>query len=191
MDAYASWALFLIFVSILILISGVVLLTHKKPDEHAVHHVNTPRSAPGAMTLSSESPRANRGRSRRRSKGLKTKKLGDEEHGLGDDDDEHSGSEVLWQVGDVSDDEGEDYVEEGDEDHELPVRVRREPGHGVDGGKGERERMISCHDHHDEEGDDHRESTSSDATLARPDAEGSGPGDSDEFGDWEGAKPRR
>src|ERR1700761_5855941 len=31
-DAYASWTLFLSFVSILILISGVVLLTHKKPE---------------------------------------------------------------------------------------------------------------------------------------------------------------
>lgn len=31
-DAYKSWTLFLIFVSILVLISGVVLLTHKKPE---------------------------------------------------------------------------------------------------------------------------------------------------------------
>ncbi|KAI9442358.1 hypothetical protein H4582DRAFT_2096336 [Lactarius indigo] len=34
-DAYASWTLFLIFVSVLILISGVVLLTHKKPEPAA------------------------------------------------------------------------------------------------------------------------------------------------------------
>ena len=31
-DAYASWTLFLSFVSILVLVSGVVLLTHKKPE---------------------------------------------------------------------------------------------------------------------------------------------------------------
>ena len=31
-DAYKSWTLFLIFVSIIVLISGVVLLTHKKPE---------------------------------------------------------------------------------------------------------------------------------------------------------------
>lgn len=31
-EAYKSWTLFLIFVSILVLISGVVLLTHKKPE---------------------------------------------------------------------------------------------------------------------------------------------------------------
>ncbi|KAA1476806.1 hypothetical protein DENSPDRAFT_843894 [Dentipellis sp. KUC8613] len=31
-DAFASWTLFLIFCSIMILISGVVLLTHKKPE---------------------------------------------------------------------------------------------------------------------------------------------------------------
>jgi magnesium transporter len=31
-DAYAPWTLFFSFVSILILVSGVVLLTHKKPE---------------------------------------------------------------------------------------------------------------------------------------------------------------
>src|SRR5258708_29276613 len=31
-DAYASWTLFLSVISILVLISGVVLLTHKKPE---------------------------------------------------------------------------------------------------------------------------------------------------------------
>ena len=34
-DAYESWVLFLIFVSILVLVTGVVLLTHKKPDPAA------------------------------------------------------------------------------------------------------------------------------------------------------------
>jgi magnesium transporter len=37
-DAYASWTLFFLFVSILILISGVVLLTHKKPESTSTQH---------------------------------------------------------------------------------------------------------------------------------------------------------
>jgi magnesium transporter len=37
-DAYASWTLFFIFVSISILISGVVLLTHKKPESTSAQH---------------------------------------------------------------------------------------------------------------------------------------------------------
>ncbi len=136
-DAYESWALFLIFVSILILISGVVLLTHKKPDEHAVHHVTTPRSAARVAPLVSASLRRNT-RSRRNigaNKGVG--KIGDEEEGLSDD--EH-GEEVLWQVGEDDD--------EDDEEVEQRLPARREPGHGIEGGEGERERMMSDPDSH-------------------------------------------
>ncbi|TFL05818.1 hypothetical protein BDV98DRAFT_560682 [Pterulicium gracile] len=42
-DAYKPWVLFLIFLSIAVLISGVVLLTHKKPD-----HATSKSSSAGA-----------------------------------------------------------------------------------------------------------------------------------------------
>lgn len=156
MDAYESWALFLIFVSILILITGVVLLTHKKPDNHPGPH----SAAPAVGTPLS--PMARKRRARRG--GVKP---GDEEEGLtGDEPD----GDVLWQVGDVSDDEdGEEY----------PSYLSRRQGLGEENGEGERQRILSSLDNADDD-EDQRASTSSDATLARPEAEA----DAD-FGKWE------
>lgn len=57
MDAYASWTLFLIFTSIIILIAGVVLLTHKKPEPvpalqlKAVSRGTRHRKAKGSETV--------------------------------------------------------------------------------------------------------------------------------------------
>ncbi|KAG5220248.1 transporter [Salix suchowensis] len=98
-DAYQSWTLFLIFVSILILISGVVLLTHKKPEP--LH--NKAKTSP---VVSAQ--RSRRGRTA-------TKKS----PGDGDDDEAEAGEdhalrtrvegeedgEALWSLGDASDDE--------------------------------------------------------------------------------------
>jgi magnesium transporter len=84
-DSYKSWTLFLIFVSILILISGVVLLTHKKPE-----HTPTP---PGSASV------APIFRSRR--SGVTDKMGGDVEAGEGGP----GASETLWTVGGESDDE--------------------------------------------------------------------------------------
>ncbi|KAJ8503132.1 hypothetical protein ONZ45_g11128 [Pleurotus djamor] len=92
-DAYQSWTLFLIFVSILILISGVVLLTHKKPEAHkakASPAVPSARPRPGPKGDDYEDDEAG------------------EEHALhtraeGDD------SEAFWAVGDASDDEDDDF----------------------------------------------------------------------------------
>lgn len=116
-DAYASWTLFLIFVSILILISGVVLLTHKKPDVPAHHPSANPSSTSqrDGIALSSV-PRPN-GKGRRKTKG-------DEEEG--GDEEEREGlrasgelegvegrdGEVMWDVGEASD---EDDIESGDD----------------------------------------------------------------------------
>lgn len=110
--AYKTWTLFLIFVSILILISGVVLLTHKKPEPGAVP--KTAGLAPAPM-----------GQRNRRSKKASTSKisldeLNDEEgaRGAGRLARHRNGegeSSMLWDVGDASDDES--FGEDEDIDH--------------------------------------------------------------------------
>ena len=105
-DSYQSWTLFLIFASILILVSGVVLLTHKKPE---------PVSPTPAATLAPVPP----GRKRKR----KTPKSGEEDMEGGEHD-------ALWTVGDDSGDEDAQelgVVEYGDEDvdhHQNPIEFR-------------------------------------------------------------------
>ena len=110
-EAYRSWTLFLIFVSILILISGVVLLTFKKPEPVTgkIKSVNTPRV-------------------RRKRKGSKLKRAAEHGNGevgegdLGGDEEQAHGSEnqVLWAVGDASDDEYEGEDEDIDH-HQYPL----------------------------------------------------------------------
>ena len=92
MDAYASWTLFFIFVSILILISGVVLLTHKKPEPSTIQRDGgiAMNALPGRQI-----PRAADG-----------KADADGSEGV------HSGShgeddQVMWDVGEASDEEDE------------------------------------------------------------------------------------
>ncbi|THG92584.1 hypothetical protein EW145_g8665, partial [Phellinidium pouzarii] len=64
---YRSWTLFLIFVSILVLVSGVVLLTHKKPEPGAKKAV-----AGGAPALALAAlPSARKARAKGRRKGAK------------------------------------------------------------------------------------------------------------------------
>ncbi|EKM54136.1 uncharacterized protein PHACADRAFT_257763 [Phanerochaete carnosa HHB-10118-sp] len=160
-DAYQSWTLFLIFCSILILISGVVLLTNKKPDPQP----KTPgfRSTDDTTTTVSLPPNTRR---RARSR------VGDEEEGILSAE---GGSTAPWQLGDASD----------DEDGSFPSTQRHaadRPWAGA-GGKGERARMMEDHDSADEAP---RGSTSSDATLARPEQDGDAY--SDEFGDWKTGK---
>ncbi|THH32286.1 hypothetical protein EUX98_g1900 [Antrodiella citrinella] len=157
-DAYESWTLFLIFVSILILVTGVVLLTHKKPDNHSSAHPQTP--ALGAPL----SPMARKRRARRDGP-----KSGDEEEAFTS----VGTRSVVWQVGDASDEEDED-----EDDGYTGYTSRR--GLAEENGEGERQRILSG-DHVDDE-DEHRASTSSDATLARPDTDADADAD---FGKWE------
>ncbi|KAJ3802990.1 hypothetical protein GGU11DRAFT_740177 [Lentinula aff. detonsa] len=112
-DAYQSWTLFLIFVSILILISGVVLLTHKKPEPGAA--LKSATLASGSLPM----PRL-RNRNSRKASGSKP----DLEAGDPDDDASiHSGENgPLWAVGDASDDEGED---EDIDHHQHPLNTHR------------------------------------------------------------------
>jgi len=157
-DAYKPWTLFLIFVSMIVLISGVVLLTYKKP----AHTVAQSSGASGHVPLSARA-------SRQRRKGSPG---ADEEEALRDLEMGEGGEDAeMWRLGDVSDDDEEQGPSRS------PI-VRRNSGIRAPGdGEGERARMIRDGD----EEDMHRQSTSSDATLARPD---------EEFGPWEGKTSR-
>lgn len=84
-DAYKPWILFLIFTSIVILISGVVLLTHKKP-ERTQRNITLPRT-PGARSNTQGNIEE------------------DEAQALRVPQEGESEAQELWQLGDMSDDE--------------------------------------------------------------------------------------
>lgn len=92
-DAFASWTLFLIFASILVLISGVVLLTHKKPENPAAQQ-GIPLSAAPTSARKAE-PKD----------GVESERAG-----LRGD----APTEVVWDVGNASDEEDEHEVEAGE-----------------------------------------------------------------------------
>ena len=169
-DAYESWDLFLILCSILVLVSGVVLLTNKKPDQRP--HMPNKTGGTSLATIR---------RTRRHRKGAKTGIVDDAEEveGLrGDDADleegDATGDAMLWELGEASEDDG-DELSEG-----YPSPLREGMSVSVPGGEGERARMME--DSVGEEEDGHRASVSSDATLAQP------PGEAvpytDDFADW-------
>jgi len=146
-DAYKPWTLFFVFVSMMVLISGVVLLTYEKPqpaaDKHGPH-----------VQLASRPRRRNLGAGDGEDSGLRAE---------GDDADVEADGE-MWQLGDASDDE---VSRPG-----TPLkRTRSRQG---------QERVTAA-----AERDEPRESTSSDATLARPETASFL---DDEFGGWESAK---
>ncbi|KAI8975861.1 hypothetical protein BD414DRAFT_517344 [Trametes punicea] len=183
-DAYQPWTLFFIFVSMLVLVSGVVLLTYKKPDAKGASPSSAvPLSARGRRTPKKGSPGAS---------------LGDEEEALHEaEDGEHD--EAMWQLGEASDDENEDGARSpsirSPRAQAPPHLSRRASGFklGMGAGRsrspippqqGEGEHQSMLADHEAEEEARHRESTSSDATLARPDTGTFG--DDDAFGPWKG-----
>ncbi|KAG6832624.1 hypothetical protein H0H92_014460 [Tricholoma furcatifolium] len=187
-DAYQGWTLFLIFVSILVLISGVVLLTHKKPEP----------------TNATPVPLA---RTKGKGKG-KTRKISDAEEGRaggggGEQD-------VLWAVGE--DESDGEHEEDPDVDHhQNPIQTQIRPrGVGAEQAtehvktKGKGKSVSWKVKSHDEEGvgliggeTDEMEpedepiphgSSSNLASTTQPQPYG----DEDEFGEWEGvAAPKR
>ncbi|KAF8200907.1 hypothetical protein BJ912DRAFT_947537 [Pholiota molesta] len=91
--AYKGWTLFLIFVSIGVLIAGVVLLTHKKPE-------------PVTGKIKSTAPR--RRKQKKGTKGAPGTETGMEMQREG---------EVLWAVGEESDEDEDDEGLDDDIDH--------------------------------------------------------------------------
>lgn len=150
------------------LISGVVLLTYKKPEKKSATSGH-----PAGVALP---PRSRRGA--RRKGGVAGE---DEQDALRDIEEGEGDAEELWQIGDASDDEDDS----GHPRSPRPVRHRSSSARSR--GEGEQERMIGDGD--DVEEGEHRESTSSDATLARPDS-ARGYAD-DDFGGWQNGKVQR
>lgn len=137
-DAYHAWTLFLIFCSMLILIAGVVLLTFKKPDPTGTGRL-------GGIALDSPAP-ARAGRPGK--KGMKTD-ADDDAEGEGAGRAGEGDAEVVWQLGDASDEE-----EEGVRSRAKSPRPKNPLGgigaaKGVGGlkeGEGERRRMLDDED---------------------------------------------
>ncbi|KAI0743369.1 hypothetical protein C8Q80DRAFT_1257083 [Daedaleopsis nitida] len=155
-DAYHSWALFLIFCSMIVLVSGVILLTYKKPDDKgAAQSSGAPLSARGHRSAT-KSGFVHPGR--------------DEEEGLREQHEREDGA--TWQLGDISDDDGDDDNDDNDSRALRSPRVKRKSS-GLSikprtRGEGEEASMLAAHEVEEDEarGGD---STSSDATLARLD----------------------
>jgi magnesium transporter len=120
-DAYASWTLFLSFVSILILISGVVLLTHKKPEPSTTQRDGgIPLNAiPGRRV-----PRTGRDKT--------------EGHDEMHPEDRGEDGQALWDVGEASDEE--------DEGTTLAPRLEESGGKGSYGEEGEHLMTASLDD---------------------------------------------
>lgn len=137
----------------IILVSGVVLLTYKKPEDKSAGTGHT-----SATPLTARGHRA----------GVKGTAVGDEEEALHEGE---AGADEAWQLGEASDDEDDQA-----DAHALrsPRRPRRRSTASVASrgpwphGEGEDERMMADHDEDEIEEGGHRRSSSSDATLAQP-----------------------
>ncbi|KIM69251.1 hypothetical protein SCLCIDRAFT_1208675 [Scleroderma citrinum Foug A] len=162
-DSYKPWILFLIFMSIVILISGVVLLTSKKP-ERSKRASSVPLSTTPTTKLDSPMDDAREGDD------------GEEQALHGRSEGREAGERTLWQLGDASDDE-DGPVSDGAHRH-----ASREMGPSRDG--------KECHEESASlmqggEACQHRRSDSSDATLdANGETYEGAFHDSREFGQW-------
>ncbi|KAJ7770144.1 hypothetical protein DFH07DRAFT_805903 [Mycena maculata] len=142
-DSYQSWTLFLIFVSIFVLISGVVLLTHKKPEPG-------PLSARATAALGS----AGFPRLQLRPRGASRKRKAPKPRGVDDDTEMMVGGEqeVLWGIGDDSDESDDDDGEGQDEDvdhdqHPLYKGSAGQPNGGGSRGPGEEVGLLPADEH--------------------------------------------
>ncbi|KAF8590987.1 hypothetical protein K439DRAFT_1381430 [Ramaria rubella] len=157
-DAYQSWDLFLIFVSIAVLIGGVVLLTNKKPEK--------PQQAQPGATLAMLPSRTRNAKNSKSEEGeaeaLRSAEPGEDE--------------VVWQLGEDSDDEG---------DHEgRPSRPRRRESRkegDAEGSGHEPERTGLMQEDDEDEGEETESGSSSSTRVAQ---EG-------EFGEWTAADRTR
>lgn len=177
-DAYKGWTLFAIFVSILVLIGGVVLLTLKKPDPAPANSTMI-----GAPTRSRAKTSDEEAGDERDLEALHTNGPGERE-------------EVVWQIGDADDEDSDDgrVVKGGSSKLSPKINRRRSgsgslraransfmgPKHQGEEGRG----LMGAHDEEDEQDDepDHRRSPVS--SLRRRDDS-----DDEEFGTWKQATP--
>ena len=115
-DAYQSWDLFLIFVSIVVLIGGVVLLTNKKPEKMQQQQGpgTTLAVLPARPRSKDKDAKGGGGGSGSEAEALRLAEPGEDE--------------VVWQLGEDSDEEdrGDGYAQEGS----ARPRARRRDTHG-------------------------------------------------------------
>lgn len=166
MDAYQSWDLFLIFLSIVILIGGVVLLTNKKPEKPQ-------QTQPTQLSNLSQRSRASK------------KKLGSD----GDEEDsEEAGlrqpepgeDETMWQLGEDSGDEGDHQAAPVPEDEGKPPQPRRRESHKyVPSTASVSAEHAGLMQKEDEDGDDEGGPGSRGSSLTHV--------EDDTFGDWQAA----
>jgi magnesium transporter len=174
-DSYKSWTLFLIFVSMLILISGVVLLTHKKPEPAAI----PPGSASVAPMLRGSSSRGGTAHRPGRKKAIS--RAGEHEDDGTEDGRDDSG--VLWAIGEESDDEDESPLQQ----LPRPRQGKIGSGTGRGRGRGRGEERIGLIAQGEGENDVRGRTTDEDATLRRNDDHDLLRDEADEFGEWEDA----
>ncbi|WWD15965.1 hypothetical protein CI109_100389 [Kwoniella shandongensis] len=170
---YERWVLIAVFLSIAVLISGVVLLSLK----------SSAKTAPDPYTVSAQPSRSmrlnprvhKRGASETDPEAAGTSKLynGDEEDDGAFTDEEVRNQNVVWEVGSVSDASNDDDREE---DKGKGVG-------GVKGGSGERRGLLGDEEeqlHEAEEGEDHQIRDKKDPFGDEEDG--------DTFGDYEGVE---
>ncbi|KAF8345899.1 hypothetical protein F5887DRAFT_963989 [Amanita rubescens] len=130
--AYSGWTLFLIFLSILVLIAGVVLLTLKKPEP--------PEDKIKSATLSAH-PRRTPIRSAR-PRTARSARIDLESQGEHEDDGERNNErDVLWEVGHASDDDDQGEDEDIDH-HQHPLYSDDSQQKGQTRTNGEREEGV-------------------------------------------------
>lgn len=196
MDAYKTWTLFLIFVFILVLISGVVLLTHKKPEG-----ADAPETKLGALP-------ARKARAKNALASGSAPPKGDDKDARDDDSEDEDETEgralrareegahdaADFELGDLSESEDEDGVPHKKAPAPAPAENYAAAGH-----RGDEVAGLMAHDGDD--GDEpptatsssgrvrdatkdgrspERGSSESDKTLARDE-------DAEEFGEWKGS----
>lgn len=184
-DSYKTWTLFLITLSILVLISGVVLLTHKKPEQRPAKSVPALASIParrkGKKIVKSDSV------------GSSSSLVEDEEITALRETEEGNEGQVVWEVGDASDDEEDEFPARKSRDGKrssMDARSSQRSSHRVQEGddlmhSGDGLEYDAFADEHR-----HRHSHSSERTVVRS-GSSDGKGD-DEFGDWqEGNRQQR
>ena len=163
MDAYKPWVLALIFLSILILIAGVVLLTNEKPDPAATK-----------ASASSKSLKMHKLRSPSGGKGKESKPLTADETEEGEGD---ASKSTLWEVG-GDESEDEDHPED---DGKLKPSGSGLGTPGLRGADDVRSPFIGGPSHDDEDDELEPQKTS----MSQPNKARGVEDDDDEFGDWE------
>ncbi|OXC69746.1 hypothetical protein AYX13_01512 [Cryptococcus neoformans] len=141
---YARWVLIAVFLSIAVLISGVVLLSLKSSANTSSDPYTVSAQPTGSMRLRPRTPKSETV--------AENDEAGPSDYRKEEDDEEYGGDsgprDVLWEVGSVSDHSGDDDGHEAEEEG-----TGRGVG-GVKGGTGERRGLLGEEEQDVHEGED-------------------------------------